>query len=203
MKKYGKFYMKDYIWGWVASGVFITVIVFGVYANISVALLVMPMLFAIYFPVSIIIPNLESFFIDDDVICVKKANKKCKLSIPKNCSIIVAYADFCPLFAEKLNSGNHTYMLKGRYSISIVSGDSLEFIFNKLHSNYAKKYTTSSVEEKFKMNADLIYSFVCDNDLLNELIKNRTCQIIIPESLKSDVKLNNTASANIIYDKGF
>ena len=65
--------MKDYIWGWVASGVFITVIVFGVYANISVALLVMPMLFAIYFPLSIIIPNLESFFIDDDVICVKKA----------------------------------------------------------------------------------------------------------------------------------
>ena len=128
-----------------------------------------------------------------------KHHKICEWAVPS----IIAYADFCPLFAEKLNSGNHTYMLKDRYSISIVSGDSLEFIFNKLHSNYAKKYTTSSVEEKFKMNADLIYSFVCDNDLLNELIKNRNCQIIIPESLKGDVELKNTASANIIYDKGF
>ena len=58
------------------------------------------------------------------------------------------------------------------------------------------------------VNIYLFYSETCphchDADkAINELIKNRTCQIIIPESLKSDVKLNNTASANIIYDKGF
>lgn len=202
-KKYGRFHIKDYLSGWIATFVFVVAVGCGVYTDMHILLLAIPTLLVFYFPASIIIPNLEKFSVNDDVITVQKNTKTQQFTIPENCVIVVAYADFCPLFADKFQSGNHTYMLNGRYSVTILHNISLDFVLSKLHYKYARKYTTTIVENSFNNESDLIYSFVCTNEQLEDLIKNRECRLIIPESLKNIVQIKNTDSATIFYDEGY
>ena len=202
-KKYGKFHFKDYISGWIATLIFFLIMCFGINTDLHILLLVLPTLLFIYFPLSIIIPNQEKFAIHNDVITIKKITKTQQFIIPDNCVIVVAYADFCPFFVKRFQTGNQTYMLKERCSVTILQNNSIDYVLDKLHHQYAKRYTTTSVEKSFDTESDLIYSFVCTNEQLENLIKDRKCQVIIPETLKNKVNLKKTGSATIIYDEGF
>ncbi len=203
LKKYGKFHVIDYTSAWFATFIFIMVVSFGICTDLHMILFVIPTVLSVYFPLSIIIPHQEKFAIHNDVITIKKITKTQRFIIPDNCIIVVAYADFCPLFVEKFQIGNQTYMLKGRYSITILQNNSLDFVLSKLHNKYANKYTTTSVENHFDTESDLIYSFVCTNEQLEFFIKARKCRVIIPESLKDKVQIENTGCATIFYDEGF
>lgn len=202
-KKYGKFYLRDYWSGWFATCIFVTMVFFGLFFDLPSYLLVFPMLFAVYFPISILIPNQECFFIENNNIFIKKLKKVKVLPIPDNCIIIIAYADFLPLGADRFATANKTYMLSGRYSISILPNNSFEYVLDKLHMKYLKKYTTNTVEGIFNNYFDSVYSFVCNDEQLNEFIMGRECKIIIPETLMHKIHINNTDNVTVFCDKGF
>ena len=200
-KRYGKFRFSDYISGWIAILITLGLTIAGILTDIKIYLLVCPILVLISMAWSIYKLNSESFSISGDEIIITRGKKEEKIFIPLNPTLIVSYADVCPPLAKRISYGLPTYMLKGRYAISILNNMPLETAMEKLHKNYVRKYANSTVEEVF--NGQLfVYSFVGNQQILDELLNNRNCQIIIPQSLLNKIPID-TQQSNVYVDNGY
>lgn len=94
-----------------------------------------------------------------------------------------------------------TYILKDKYAISILQKMELEDVLVRLHKKYATKYFNETIETSF-YSWHFCYSFVCNQELLDKLLQNRQCLLIIPESLKEKVVFNSELD-NVYIDKGY
>ena len=188
-KRYGKFRFSDYISGWIAILIMLELTIAGILTDIKIYLLVCHILVLISMAWSIYKPNSESFSISDDEIIITRGKKEEKISIPLNPTLIVSYADVCPPLAKRISYGLPTYMLKGRYAISILQNTPLETVLKLLHKNYTRKYTASIVEECFDEHL-YVYSFVGNKEILDKLLDNRNYQMIIPETLLNQISID-------------
>lgn len=138
----------------------------------------------------ILSPQLEQFVIDSDIIISRFGRKKHTINLPNELTLVISYADICPPFAVRTAIGNRTHILKGKYAVSILHKLPLNIALEKLHSNYVKTYTTSTIQRVF-ISHQYIYSFVCDDQsLLSRLIMNKQCQLIVPESLRDQISVD-------------
>ena len=200
-KRYGKFNFFDYISTWFAIVFMLALAAIGYLVNVSYYLLIIPLLYSMIMLWSIYLSNSERFFISDDTITIIQGRKKQKVSIPSEPILVVSYADVCPPLAMRMSYGNQTYMLKGRYAISILQKMPLETALVRLHQNYTRKYTTSTVKACFDEYL-YVYSFVGDQEIVDKLLANRKCQIIIPETLRNQIAID-LHQTNAHIDTGY
>lgn len=200
--RYGKFRLSDYTSAWFASTFMFVLVVVGLLMDEKIHLLVWPLIMSVVVVWSVLRPNMECFTLADDRIIVKKDRKRKEIDIPPALTLIVSYADVCPPIAKRIGSiGNQTYLLKGRYAISILQKMALEDALERLHQKNVRKYTMSTIESFFDDHS-YIYSFVCEQSLFDKLIGNRECQLIIPESLLDKLFVDPSA-VNVHIDTGY
>lgn len=200
-RRYGKFRFFDYTSTWLVIVFLCGLIVVGFLTETQFYLMIWPILLLVIMVWSIYKPNNERFSISGGTIIIMRGRKKDKIDIPSEPTLIVSYADICPPLAKRMSYGNQTYMLKGRYAISILQKIPLEIAIVRLHENYTRKYTNSTVEACFDEHL-YVYSFVGNQEIVDKLIANNKCQIIIPESLLSQLPINlNQINAHI--DAGY
>lgn len=134
------------------------------------------------------------------------ANKHTSSEIFKNnkpqtsSGTVVSYADICPPLAVRTVVGNQTHILKDKFAVSILKEMPAEVALEILHRNRAQKYTNSNIQTVFD-DYRYIYSFVCDQSLFDELIANRECLLIIPESLIGVISFDQN-TINVRIDSG-
>lgn len=199
-RRYGEFRFRDYISAWFAISLLLVLMVVGVLTEIQVYWLIWPLFFILIMGWSIYKPNSECFLIFSDTITVVQGRQKRNITIPSEATIILSYADVCPPLAKRIGYGNQTYMLKGRYSISILQKIPLETVFNRLHQNHTYKYTNSTVEACFDEYL-YVYSFVGNQEILDKLVANRNYQIIVPETLVHQISID-LHQINVHVDAG-
>lgn len=198
-RRYGKFRFSDYTSSWFAIILISFLILIGIFTNTKFYLLIVPLMFLGIMVWSIYKPNRECFSISGNTLIIIQGRKKQSIDIPYNPTVILSYADLCPPIAKRIGSGNQTYLLKGRYAVSILQNVSLETVLSRLHKNHVFRYTATMVEECFN-EQQYIYSFVCNQELLQKLLANKTCLLIIPESLMKMVSVDLN-SKNVYIDK--
>lgn len=199
--RYGRFSFGDYISTWFAILFMLILVVSGFLTHVQVYLLIWPFVFSLMMVWSIYKPNSERFTISHDIITVICGRRKKQIEIPNEATLILAYADICPPLAKHVSIGNQTYLLKGKYAIVILQKLPLETVLEGLHPPFARKYTSSAIEEWLGENS-FVYSFVCDQVLLEQLLTHRECQVIIPESLLGYVSFNHS-KVNVHIDIGY
>lgn len=199
--RYGKFRFRDYISGWFAIIFFLVIVIDGYLTNTLVHLLIWPLFLSMIMAWSIYKPNRERFIISDNIITIIQGRKEQKVIIPSEITLVVSYADVYPPLAKRVGGVNQTYVLKGRYAVSILHKVPLERVLECLHKNYARKYFMSTIEERFNEQT-FIYSFVCNRELLDDLLVRENYQLIIPESLLKMVFVNQN-TANVYVDVGY
>lgn len=199
--RYGKFRFRDYTSAWLAIVFLFVLVVVGFLTNTQVYLLIWPLMLLVIMAWSIYKPNSERFLISGDTITIMQGRKKQRVAIPSEPTIVVSYADVCHPLARRISYGNQPYMLKGRYAISILQKIPLETALVRLHQNYTCKYTTSTVEACFEEYLH-VYSFVGNQELLDELVSNKNCQIIIPETLLNQISID-LHQINAYIDTGY
>ncbi len=188
-RRFGKFRFRDYTSAWFAIVFLFVVVIFGFLTDTQFYLLIWPLLFLMNMAWSIYKPNSERFLISGNTITIMQGRKKQEVSIPSEPTLIVSYADVCPPLAKRISYGNQTYMLKGRYAISILQKIPLETVFERLHKKYMCKYTNTTVEACFGEYL-CVYSFVGNQEMFDKLLANRNCQIIIPETLLNQISID-------------
>ena len=114
---------------------------------------------------------------------------------------MVSHADVCPPLAMHTDMGNKTHILKDKVAVSILQKMPVEVVLDVLHRNYVRKYTTSRIRTVFD-DYRYIYSFVCNQSLLDALIANRKCLLILPESLSKGMTFELSAD-NVVIDLGY
>ena len=182
-RRYGRFRFYDYISSWLAIVFLFALVVVCFLTDTLVYLFILPLL------------------VSDDTITITKGRKKQNVFIPSSPTFVISYADVCSSFAKRVNYGNQTFMLKGRYAISILQNTPIETTLAQLHSNFTRKYTNTTLEVSFDEN-QYVYSFVGSQEILDKLIANRNCQIIIPESLLNQTSID-IHQVNVYIDNGY
>lgn len=200
-RRYGKFCFRDYISAWLAIAFLFVLVIVGLLTETQVYLLIWPLLLILIMAWSIYKPNSECYLISGDTIITMHGRKQQEVSIPSEATLIVSYADVCTSFAKHISYGNQTYILKGRYAISILQKMPLETVFKRLHKNYTYKYTNSTVEACFDEYLH-VYSLVGNEEIWNKLVDNRNYQIIIPESLLNQISID-LHQINVHVDTGY
>ena len=200
-RRYGKFHFSDYASAWLSIVFLFVLVVVGFLTDTQIYLLFWPLLLIIIMIWSIYKPNSERFLISSDTITIMQGRKKKKVSIPSEPTLVISYADVCHPLAKCISYGNQTYMLKNRYAISILQNIPLETAFERLHQNYTRKYTNSTVEAYFDERL-YVYSFVGNQKLLDKLLTNRNCQIIIPATLLNQISIG-LHQINVHIDTGY
>lgn len=200
-RRYGKFRFSDYISAWLVIVFLLVLVVVGFLTDTQFYLLIWPLLLLMIMAQSIYKPNNERFMISGDTITIIQGRKEQKISIPSEPTLVVSYADVCPPLAKRISYGNQTYMLKGRYAISILQKIPLETALVRLHQSYTRKYATSTVEACFD-ECLYVYSFVGNQEILDKLLANRNCQIIISETLLNQISID-LHQINVHIDTGY
>lgn len=200
-KRYGSFKFQDFWISWLGILVLLLMSVVAIILKMSFFFLLCCIGFAAYWMWKIICPFIEEFSINGNTIITQKGKVKQEISIPSKVCLIVSYADIVPPFAIRTSYNKQTHILKNKYAITILRETPLNGTLESLHRNHIEKYTMSSVENVFYGSA-FVYSFVCSANLLDDLLVNRTCQLIIPESLLRVCDVNN-ANAFLYVDHGY
>lgn len=199
-RRYGKFHFRDYYSGWFAIVFLFLIAVMSFLAETYNFLAIWPTILIVIMTWGIIEPNEECFSMSADIINVKKRKKRHQITMPRELTLVVSYADVCPSWAKRIGVGNSTYMLKGKYAVSILKKIPKENVLETLHGKYAYRYTNCWIEELLKPN--FIYSFVCEQDMIEKIVSGRKCTLILPETLVDKINLNQLM-CDIYIDKGF
>ena len=141
----------------------------------------------------------ELFGLEDDGISTLVGKRQQKIELPSSCVLVISYADIV-IFGESRTGHYKTPLLKGQYAVSILAEMSVETVLNKIHKTYAPIYATSTIRRAF--GDSVIYSFVCNEDLLNSLANKRSGSIVIPESLENQVSFHHI-NWTVCIDRGY
>ena len=123
--------------------------------------------------------------------------------MPAQFIVIVSYADVCTDFAKRVSLLNNTDILRGQWAVSLLRESHIEGVLNRLHEKRDSLYTNCYIEEWFQSGVthSFIYSFVCDQDLLEQVLNNKHYTLILPEALFDQIdtsRLNGT----VYIDRG-
>lgn len=199
--RYGKFRFGDYWGSWLAIIVYLAFVAMSVKLDISIWYCFVPVACAVVRLWAIIAPNCERFAIGEDAITVSKWGKKQVIALPPQLTLVISYADICLPLATQSAFGNQTHTLKDKYAVSIIRKMPLHCALARLHGFYMRKWTTSAIQSVFQ-EYTFFYSFVCNQTLLEKLLANRDCLLIVPESLSEKVSVD-ASMANVYIDMGY
>lgn len=199
--RYGEFRFSDYwlSWGGIIVLQFFSLTTFVL--DLSPLLIVFPTIYTVVWLWTILAPHREYFYLHKDSISVFQYKQHKTIVLPSELTVIVSYVDICPPLSMRTAMGNQTHILKNKYAVSILQNVPLNTALDALHRNYVKKYTTSTIKAAFD-DYHFVYSFVCNQDLLNQLICDRHCQLIVPESMLTHMS-RDMFTKNLYIDNGY
>ena len=201
IRRWSKFRFGDYYISWISIVILLLFSITSIMLELSLLLVIFPLAYVIIWIGTILFPYWEKFYIDRDSIYVFWGRKTKKINLPNEVTLIVSYADICPPLTVRTALGNRTHILKDKLAVSILEKMPVEFVLETLHKNRIPKYTTSSIRTVFD-EYRYIYSFVCNQSLINELIGDRKCLLIIPESLSKSISFN-ASNASVYIDLNY
>lgn len=200
-QRYGKFRFSDYIASWNVVAVFLLFSIAGIALDSPLFFIILPAVYAAIRLWAIIAPQYERFILHNDFITVFVGRREQIISLPSRLTLVVSYADICPPLAIRTAVGKQTHILKDKYAVSILHEMPLNVVLEGLHRNNIRRYTSSRIQVVFD-DYRYIYSFVCNQTLLDELIANRNCLLVVPESLFGIISINKS-TVNVYVDKGY
>ncbi len=125
--------------------------------------------------IKMLLPYREKFSIHSDKIIVRVGRREQTISLPKRLTIVISLTDI------RETMGNQSYVLNGKYSLTLLENLSAEEFIQRYRATKATKYTTGVLEEKFKHH--YIYSFVYDCSVMKQLLAGCECTFIAPKSI--------------------
>ncbi len=200
-RRLGKFRFCDYCISWITIVLLLLFSIASIVLELPFLLAIFPSMYAIIWIVAILAPQCEQFTISGDSITVFGGRQTKAIQLPAELTLIVSYADICPPFTIRTAVGNQTHILKDKYAVSILQKMPVEVALEGLHRNHIKKYTTSRIRTVFD-DYRYIYSFVCNQSLLTDLIDNRKYSLIVPESLSMEISFESGIE-NMYIDLGY
>ncbi len=199
-RRFGKFRFRDFGISWIAIALLLLFSVASVVLKLSLLFVIFPAVYAIIRLVILLVPYCEQFVISRDFITVFWGKKAKTIPLPSKLTLVVSYADICPPLAVRTVVANQTHILKDKFAVSILKEMPAEVALEILHRNRAQKYTNSTIQTVFD-DYRYIYSFVCNRSLFDELIANRECLLIFPESLIGVISFDQN-TINVRIDSG-
>ena len=133
------------------------------------------MIVSIFWVIEILLPYCETFSIHTDEITVRVGNRERYIQLPKKLIIVISLMDI----REKM--GNQSYVLNGKYSLTLLENLSAEDFFRRYRATKASKYTASVLEEAFTHH--FLYSFAYDCSAMKQILAGREYTIIMPKSI--------------------
>ena len=165
----------------------------------SLLLIILPFLCSLIRGLSIIAPRFESFKIEGDSIYAYTFYRSRQISIPDELVLVFSLADLCPPLAVPTAIGKETHILKDKIAVNVLGHLNVYSVLEVLHRHKMRTCTMSSVKYSFD-EYQFIYSFVCDKPVLEELMNNRKCHVIVPRSLVDQVNRLTNITAIHVYD---
>lgn len=188
--RYGKFRFSDYWISWI--GIMIMTLFSVLFLILDPSIIsVFPMACAAVWLWSIVWPHCEQFIFSNDSITVFKGKKKFDINLPPEVTIVVSRADIAPLFSVRTATREQTHVLSDKYAVSILQKMPTETVLESLHRNHLRTYSMSTIRNSFD-DTRFIYSFACNQSLLNRILENRKCSMIIPQSLLEEISINTS-----------
>lgn len=205
--RYGKFNPGDHMGLWVYIGFTLILsagciyyIVLGISVLSAVGCLIALNALTLVYLLIIILSYRERFSIENGVITVQKGRKTSKTVIPDEVTVIVSYAEICNGFLSGSPQRNKIHIMKDKYAVTLLQKTVPDFVFERLHGDLMRmrkyKYTTNIIKNWLFEPWRYIYSFVCDEELLNKVLAGRSCLLVIPESLREKVHLSDDIIAD-------
>ncbi len=193
-RRYGRFNPKDFLGYWICSLFTIIFILGGILNGFYQSSI---MAFAIIIPyTAIAIKFSEKFCITDSHIFVKRWCETEEIPIPSKMILIFSLTDFSLSGRRPIEKGMD--ILKGQYSVSIINPMPTNDALKILHSAYNVECTTATVWSRFYGNG-FVYSFVCNEELLEQLTRGREYTAIVPKTLVQKLPFQ-IDEANIYLD---
>lgn len=199
--RYGIFNASDYCITWISVVFLLLFSVASLILDLSFFFVAVPIAYDLILLWKILIPHTEQFVLNKNEIIVYKGKKEYLIALPTKITLVVSYADICPPFAKRISLWNQTHILKDKYAVSILRDISPERVFDTLHQCPAQQYTTSTVQTVFD-DYQYIYSFVCNQSLIEKLVARKQCVVIVPQSLFSKVSIDSKKAEVYIDAKG-
>ena len=173
--RYGRFNINDYVLYIIMSGLmFVGGLISLVLTEVK-WIGVFVMIASIFWVIEMLLPYREKFSIHTDKIKVRVGKRERYIPLPKRLIIVISLTDI----REKM--GNQSYVLNGRYSLTLLENLSAEEFLQRYRATKASKYTTSVLEEKF--NHHFLYSFVYDCSVMKQLLAGCEYTLIAPKSI--------------------
>ena len=146
----------------------------------------------------------EKFTIDKEKILTfgLLGKQKRRIDITEQPIVLISHADYAGPMSVRTASSPCTFLLKGKYSINLLWGLSIEEIAKALHKKPVVDIYTNSMIPHLVHEYYYLYSFIGDSELMDYLISTWDPLIIIPESIKDIVKIN-AFSTKVFIDKGY
>ena len=144
--RYGSFKLCNHWLSLIVILVFLSFSVVSVALNLSIFFVIFPAVCAFIRFFTILKPYFEKFSIDDESITICFGNKR-TISIPKEITLVVSYADICSPLMIRTVLGNETEVLKDRYALTILHKLPLDTILKTLYKN---KYIKEDNDELFE-----------------------------------------------------
>ena len=200
--RYGKFRFSDHYEYWFIIVFFLFLSLSCILLDLSLVLTAFPLILAAVLLWSILSPQCEQFVLCNNAISVLRGKKTHTIHLPPELTLVVSYADICSPFAIPTAPIKKIPILRDKFAVSILQKMPVDTVLERLHRIYIEKYkyTTSSIQVSFD-DYRYIYCFVCNQSLLDELITNHKCLLIIPESLLGVVSVDPN-TADVYVDKG-
>jgi len=198
--RYGKFRFSDYYLSWVAIVFFVLFSIVFIVFDFNPFFAIFSIGYAWLWLWRILEPQREKFMIQKDKITVFKGKRISTIELPIELILVISYADVSPPFAIRTAVGNPTHILKDKISVSILKKIPVDSVINALHQNYIQKQTMSRIQAVFD-DFRYVYSFVCNQDILNQLFVSRKCSLIIPKSLKELISFDSNIVDVYIDDR--
>lgn len=198
--RYGKFKFQDYWLNWIFVIMFALFGIIAIVYEVPLIYCSVYILIAILKTLCVILPHREFFEINNNTFIIYKGKKIKKVELPTRFIVIISYADICTDIAKKTSLVNRTYMLKQRYSVSFLKEMPLQELLERLHGKYGYKYTNCWIEELMKQN--YLYSFICEQCNLEEVLSGKNFTLILPETLSDKIN-TNVLKCDLYIDKGF
>lgn len=199
-RRYGKIRLKNHLSNCFFDLFFFLFGILGIAVGDSAMSGVVFIAISIFDVIYTLIPYTEKFTVNKSNFMVYKGRVTKEINLPAKMTVILSYADMCTDLAKRVTLINQTYMLKGEWSISVLEDVSVEKVIKQLHAKGAFRYTNCWVEEKLKQN--FVYSFACNQSILEEVLSDKSFTLIIPETLSHMVNIKKL-NGDIYIDKGF
>lgn len=143
----------------------------------------------------------EKFRLEKNNLIIQNGNRLRQKTIPNRIVMIISHPDICPPFSFYNGITGGTQILRDRYAVTILTDCDASETIKRIHKNFKIKYTTSTLQNTF-FEYEYIYSFVCSEELFQELTAEREYTLILPKQFLKFLK-NDDCNKKIFIDLNY